>query len=321
MTCFPFHFRWLFGKLALLAFLVSCLPGKETPKPPAVLAFVNGTSIKEDLLRFYLDREKAEYGNKIFAENARFNSLKKNILNRLIRDRVILDWGMMHGIMLTEEELAEGMKGLKSGYSEREFEMMLEERKIPVAMWRDRSAETLHVQKIIRESLRGEVRVDKNEIAAYYRSHIRDFKTSERVKARHIVTDSPEKAQNIRERILKGDNFAKIAIMHSLSPDRSNGGELDYFSKSTHPEEFDICFTLAQGEVSPVIKSPYGYHIFKLIDKKPAGVLSPEEAGPGIATLVLGEKLKKSFDPWYAKISSSAQIRIIEAGLDKIRPY
>lgn len=296
----------------------ACGPKGEKPQAPLVLAFVNGNSIKEDELRFHLNLEK--FDDKTYRQSDRFDAFKKEILDRLIRNHVIIEWGMKQGIMLTDEELARGMEEMKKGYTAREFERMLEEKNIPLIKWRNMSEEELHVEKIIHETLGKNAVVSQAEIQNYYHTHLNDFAEPESVRVRHIVTDTPEKASELRQKIMAGENFAKMAIMHSLSPDRSQGGELGPFHKGTYPKAFDICFDLQPGEISPVITSPYGYHIFKVIEKKPKGVRSLEEASQEIASHLAQEKLRKGFDAWYAKIRSEAQIQVIEEELEKVKP-
>ncbi|MDO8520194.1 MAG: peptidyl-prolyl cis-trans isomerase [Deltaproteobacteria bacterium] len=306
--------------LSLILIFSACGKQGDIPKTSPVIAFVNGVSIKEDELRSQLNLEKTKFDDKTYREPARFDRLKNEMLDRLIRNRVIIEWGMKEGIMLTEEELALGMDDLKKGYTPREFELMLEEKNVPLSKWRDMARDELHVQEIIREKLGGAAQVSPGEIQQYYQSHLEEFAKPEMVLVRHIVTDTEEKAKELRHKVMAGENFAKMAIMHSLSPDRSKGGELGPFARGTHPKEFDTCFNLLPGEVSPVIKSPYGFHLFKLIEKNPKGSSSLAEARQEIASHLAQEKLRKEYDAWFEEIKAGSQIQVIEEELDKMVP-
>lgn len=289
----------------------ACVSRPTKPTPPEIIAFINGNPIKEGDVITHLKLEWS--GQKITDE------IKRETLKRLIQNKVIMDWGEKDNILLTEEELAQGLQGLKKGYTDQEFEIMLEEKGVTSSSWRDVAEENLKVQKIVREALSAILKITEEEVQNYYRTHANTFKREESVHVRHIVTDTLEKATHLSQLIAAGENFARLAVTQSLSPDRKNGGDLGFFSRGTHPKEFDqACFALKVGEVSPVIKSPYGYHIFKLLEKKPAGLIPIEEVREKIYTELYQEKMATAFGPWYDKIQAKAQIQIFPKTLNKI---
>lgn len=306
-------FKKLLPMMMFLA-LCSCLSRREQPAPNAVLAEVNGTAIKEDALRSRLNMEQfqGDEGQTTKDPLAKLD-VKKNTLNRIVQNKAIVDWGQKQGITLTDKELAQGLAKLKKGYTEREFELMLEEKNSTYSSWSEMAREDLMVQKMMNVSLYSKIKVTPAEVALGYRNNKDQFTVDEQVHVRQITTDTPEKAAALYQRIKNGENFAKVALMHSLSPDRTNGGDLGYFSKGTYPKEFDdACFSLKPGEISPVIKSPYGYHIFKILDKKPKGLLPIETVLPRIESELLQKKLAESFKPWLDDILAQSTIRIDE---------
>lgn len=308
--------------IIILAVLgVSCVARRETPRLPAVVAFVNGNSIKEDFLKLRIDMVKFNYEEEVFKDPARFMDVKRDVLDEIIRNRVIADWGLREGMTLMPEELAQGIASLKKGYTDREFEITLEEKKIPYSLWSQMSEEKLLVQKVMRTALYEKIKIEPREIEAYYNNHRGEFSVDERVRVRQIVTDTAEKAQALHDRVLRGENFAKVAIMHSISPERSKGGDLGFFSRGTYPKEFDdACFRLKPGEISPVVKSSYGFHIFKMIDKKPKGTLELEEVLPRIETNLLQKKMAENYEPWLKQIYEKSQVQIIDQALEEMKP-
>ena len=159
--------------------------------------------------------------------------------------------------------------------------------------------------------LGAELKVSLSEVSRYYYKHRADYNVAERVRVRQIVTDSIDKANDLHKRLKLGENFAKMAVNHSLSPDRAQGGDVGYFVRGTFPKEFDeACFKLRKGELSPVVKSDYGFHIFKLLNKKPAGRKKLEEVAAQINQKLFEEKLKKKYDPWMQKVRSEVKVEI-----------
>ncbi len=79
-----------------------------------------------------------------------------------------------------------------------------------------------------------------------------------------------EKLNAIRERILKGENFATLAILYSEDPGSAKeGGSLGFFGRGDMVPEFEaVAFKLRPGEVSQVIRTKFGYHILQLVERR-----------------------------------------------------
>ncbi|MBG0857940.1 MAG: peptidylprolyl isomerase, partial [Bacteroidales bacterium] len=104
------------------------------------------------------------------------------------------------------------------------------------------------------------------------------------VNAWHILVNCPQeagpedtlrawqKASGIRERILAGESFEQVARSSSDDPSaRVNGGNLGYFTvfQMIMPFE-DAAYSLKKGQISEPVRTPYGYHIIRLADKRPS---------------------------------------------------
>jgi len=79
-----------------------------------------------------------------------------------------------------------------------------------------------------------------------------------------------DELDGLRARILKGESFAKLAVMYSEDlSSAKKGGELGYLTRSDLVPEFaSVAFKLKPGEISRIVETQYGYHIIELIDKK-----------------------------------------------------
>jgi peptidyl-prolyl cis-trans isomerase C len=305
--------------LICIILITACISRREQSQQFATVATVNGVPIKEDDLRFRLNLEKNPFDDTKLTDLNFITELKHRVLNRMIENNLILEWGKQNGITLTQEEIDKGISRLKEGYTGREFELMLEERSIPSSKWQELAQENLFIDKVVDTFVSKKTTVTPHEVEVYYKDHSDEFKVGERVRVRHIVTDTLEKAQRLQEAVDKGENFAKVAIMHSLSPDRSSGGDLGYFERGTHPIEFDqTCFSMEIGQISPIVKSPYGFHLFKLIDKKPAGILAFEEVAARIQAELLKKKMAQNYQNWLEEVKSTATIDINEKALKKM---
>ncbi len=92
-----------------------------------------------------------------------------------------------------------------------------------------------------------------------------------RIRAAHILVDNLDTAQMLMGRLEQGESFEKLAFDYSTDPSaQRNKGDLGYFTWGAMVEEFQqTAFALEPGEVSTPVKTQFGFHIIKLIDRVP----------------------------------------------------
>ena len=149
-----------------------------------------------------------------------------------------------------------------------------------------------------------EVRVTENQIKDYYEDHGTDYHKEQEVRARHILfrvkDDASEadvaKAQAEGERVLVeakgGKEFAELAKEYSQDPSAGeNGGDLGFFTRGRMVQEFsEAAFNLKQGEISDLVRSPYGFHIIKVEDVHPEKITPLSEVRGEIEVKLKGER-------------------------------
>jgi peptidyl-prolyl cis-trans isomerase C len=86
------------------------------------------------------------------------------------------------------------------------------------------------------------------------------------------------------------------------------------------PEVFDACFRLPLNAVSEVVPSPYGFHVFKVVDRKPASRRALGEARPEIHQKLLRERRASAQEEYLAGLLAKAQIQIDENALAAVVP-
>ncbi len=90
---------------------------------------------------------------------------------------------------------------------------------------------------------------------------------SKEVRASHLLVETKEEAEKLREEILNGKDFADVAAMVSLCPSGAKGGDLGYFSKGQMVKPFeDACFSMEIGDLSEPIETQFGWHLIQLTD-------------------------------------------------------
>lgn len=90
-----------------------------------------------------------------------------------------------------------------------------------------------------------------------------------KVNAAHILVSSESKAKALKNRIENGESFASVAKKYSACPSGEYGGNLGYFERGKMVKEFeDAAFSLPVGEISDPVRTDFGWHLIKVIDKQ-----------------------------------------------------
>jgi peptidyl-prolyl cis-trans isomerase D len=129
------------------------------------------------------------------------------------------------------------------------------------------------------DAIRAKVNVPEADIERAYNENIEQHSTPEQVRASHILlrTEGKDeaavkaKAEDLVKQARAGADFAALATANSEDEGTAkNGGDLDFFGRGRMVPEFDqVVFTMEPGQVSDPVKTQFGYHVIKVVDKKP----------------------------------------------------
>lgn len=117
-----------------------------------------------------------------------------------------------------------------------------------------------------------------------YQQTLKDVKPEEEIRARHILTDSEDKAKAAIAQLKAGEPFAKVATAMSTDPGAAkSGGELGWFARDRMAPEFsDAAFRLKIGEISAPVKTQFGWHVILLEERRTRPAPPFEEVKPEV---------------------------------------
>jgi peptidyl-prolyl cis-trans isomerase D len=151
------------------------------------------------------------------------------------------------------------------------------------------------------QAIRERISVSAEDIQRHYEDNQQQYSTPEQVRASHILFKTEGKddaavkkqAEEVLAKVkAPGADFAKLANQYTEEEvGKTRGGDLDFFERGRMAKEFeDAAFALQPGEISGVVKSPFGYHIIKVTDRKPASKRSLEEVRAQIEDQIKWER-------------------------------
>ncbi len=169
------------------------------------------------------------------------------------------------------------------------------------------------------EQLRLHANISQDQIRAYYNDHIDSYKQPDRAHVAHILfktvgkTDAEseeirKKAEDVLKKAKSGANFGELAKQYSEDTSKDKGGDLDWIVRGqTVPEFEQAAFTLPIGSVSDLVKTQYGFHIVKVLDRQAARTQTLDEVFPQILGTLQEDQAQRAAEDLSGQIS--AEIR------------
>ena len=315
----PFFFLCSFISLSLLIACEDKDVKQSNKNNNKVVAFVNYDKIYLSQLRDETKQFSAKYGISFSENKERYKKTAKFILDELILKKIYFQEAERLKITTDEDELENYLRHVVGDYSKDDFSRMFELRDIDLSKWKAQIRENRLFEKLIAEEVKDKIIVKESEIIIYYKAHSNDYMLPDRVQALQIVVNNELEAEAIYNKLQEGAAFFDLAKTKSMSPEGDKGGDLGFFSRGQMPKEFDdAIFNLKVGEFSKVVQTPYGYHIFKVIKKKPAKIMSLKDARGKIMEKLRKEKENKEFMNWIDNLRKKSVIVIKEDVLSGI---
>lgn len=222
---------------------------------------------------------------------------KEEIIKTFVLQSLANDYAQANHISVDDSELEAEINKFRSSYpDDLSFRRVLAEENLSFSEWREELRQTLLYRKVFKKIGASAPAPSATEVQQYFDQHKDLFRRRERVYLRQIVLDDLTKAQQIKDELKKKD-FADVAKKVSVAPEAKSGGLVGWVEKGS-VDVFDKAFALPVGGVSPVLESNYGFHIFKVERKAPAGSASLEEVKPLILETLRGQKEQAAFSKW-----------------------
>lgn len=163
--------------------------------------------------------------------------------------------------------------------------------------------------KVLMEALLGDLNktaATEAEMKKLYDESVAKTQPEEEVRARHILVKTEKEAQDILAKLKGGADFEKLAREVSTDPSaKTNGGDLEYFSKGQMVAEFsDAAFKLSKGQISQPVKTQFGFHIIKVEDKRSKPVPKYDDVKDQVKAFVV----RKAQADLVMKVRSEAKI-------------
>ncbi len=211
------------------------------------------------------------------------DALQKQMLERMINDRVQVQEARETGIRVDDSTLDKTLQRIadENGVSMTEFRRLLEQDGITWQKFREDIRNQVTMSRLREREVEGNISVTEAEVDTQLALEIREQSTNQEFRLAHILVVVPEQAtpaqvETRRKRAMqalselrKGAEFAQISAQYSDAPDALQGGSLGWRESNRLPAIFlEAINSLQPGDATDILRSPNGFHIVKLLDKR-----------------------------------------------------
>jgi peptidyl-prolyl cis-trans isomerase C/foldase protein PrsA len=304
--------------LLFLLLAAACHRPKQAEEDTSVIATVNGEIIARTLFEQELERE-VDLAAQVAGEPKQLEPIKQQLLKTLIERALLLQAAKAMNVSLTPEEVDRGVMRISADYPDERFGEALAQGQMTLADLKQKTAALLTTERLFQEQVYARVAVTEGEIRSYYETHRDEFREPEQVHAAQIVVKGLEDAKRVQQQLRAGKKFGDLARKYSLSPDAKVGGDLGFFPRGVMPPQFDeVAFKLGVNQVSDIVTTEYGFHLFKVLEKRAPRAGELPEARTRIHEKLLKEKREQAQREYLQSLWRSAKIHINERALEAI---
>ena len=207
--------------------------------------------------------------------------LAEQVLNRMILERLQVEWGQRRGVEIDDLSLDQAMRNLaqRNRMDLDQFRSALLQQGIDYVAFRNQVRTEMLIGQVTRRAVETNVQISDKEIDALIESQQNSLNSNTEYRLAHILIQLPtdptpediakskSEIEDIRSKVVGGESFTQLAISHSQAQDALEGGDLGWRNRNQMPEIFAQQLSKMQpGDISKVLRSGSGFHIFRILD-------------------------------------------------------
>ncbi len=247
------------------------------------------------------------------------------ILRKMIDEKIMAHHAKENNVTIKESEIDKAIERIKTenGFTGDVLTKLLEEDGMSMEQYREKLRDQMLIRRISGIEV-GPVTISDEEVKNFYRKNKKIFTEHGKVRASHIVLLLPEdasaekvseverKINSIMEKIRGGADFAEMARKYSQDGSAVNGGDLGWFVKGKMLPAFErVAFSMEKGEVSSPIRTRFGYHIIKVVDREEPKATLFKDVAEGIRRKISADASVLKRREWLERLRAQAYVEIL----------
>jgi len=307
-------------------------PAAQQPQPaakpvpaelPDVLARVNGETISKADFERAIQNVEQRAGGPVPPDQR--DRIYRGVLDQMVGYKLLTQETKARKVAVPDADIDARVAQLRQQFpTEDAFKQVLTQQHMTVEQLKSDARQDMAVEKLINDAIGAKVTVKPEDVEAFYKSNQDHFQQPERVHASHILIQVPKdadaatkaqakaKAEDLLKQARAGKDFAELARQNSQDPGSApNGGDLGFFGKGEMVGPFnDVAFSQKPGTISDVVATDFGYHIIKVIEKQPAGVVALDQAKPQIQQYLENQARQQQTEAFVQSLKAKGKVDI-----------
>ncbi|HRK61312.1 MAG TPA: peptidylprolyl isomerase [Candidatus Omnitrophota bacterium] len=248
------------------------------------------------------------------------------LLSQLIEDRLVYQEALNKKLDISETEIEREMIAFRQRFgSEAKLEEALRSENISIKDLQDKLKKQALVRKLHEIEVRSKVVVSPREVEEYFAAHQSEFAAPEQIRITSLTIkksdesrakgitdeDAQGRLRALQERAKKGEDFNKLIEESSEDKHADQGGKGNWILRGQMiPAVDEIIFATPEGQMTDVIETPIGYHLFKVVEKQLPVQKTFEQSRDQIYDILFQKKSEERFTRWIEDLRKSAYISV-----------
>ncbi len=300
------------------------IPKAMPPQIPDVLARVNGEKIERWEFDNAVKRVEARAGGPVPPDKR--DEVLRGVLDQLVAYHLLAQESRARKLAVADADVEARLAEIRKGFpTEEAFKQGIAAQGLTLEQLKSQAKTSLEVAKVIETEVNAKVAVQDPEVKGFYDQNLEKFKQGDTVHAAHILIGLPQgatpeqkaqaktKAATVLKTVKAGGDFATLAQANSSDTGSAqNGGDLGFFPKGQMTPAFEeAAFKLKPGTVSPLVETPFGFHIIKVIERRqPRTAPFAEVSGQIKEFLTQGQRGQK-LEQFVEQVKAKGKIEIL----------
>ncbi len=308
--------------------IFNVMPSAAAPvvDPETVVATVNGEDIKQGEVNAEVAKAAARMRGRVPPERmAQMQArLAEQALDAMITRRLLLKAIADEKIEVTDTDLSEAMEKITASLPPgTTIEDIYTRSNVTAEDFKKDLTTDLRINKLLETHTESIPEPAEEILKSYYEDNKSQFEQPESVQASHILlafdaTDTDEtkaekkaKIEDLRKKLVDGEDFAKCATDNSDCPSKARGGDLGTFQRGQMVPEFEkAAFSQKPGDIGEVVETQFGYHVIKVSEHLEPKTIPFDEVKEKLGNYLRTQDRRKAAEDYIEELKSKSDVTI-----------
>ena len=250
---------------------------------------------------------------------------REQVLEHLIESKLLEQEIKKRKIEVPDRDVDAAVEDiLKSNrMNENELKKTLAREGMTYSSYRQKVREELGKMRLVNREIKSKIVIEEEELRKAYQQNLDKFTDPLEVKIQQVFFPFPQtasqeetaalekEARSVLEKARKGEDFTELAKKYSHGPEALEGGILGYFKrKELMPELEEAGFRLKPGEISDIVRSPLGFHILRVLERKGGEPKPFAEVQYRIREGMIQAEAENKYDEWMKDLKAKAYVEV-----------